>query len=163
MRLLFLITFILMIFSCQNTESTTEVEDNSIKRSDLIGVWEQVDLKVTYNIFDVPDSMRIFEVMEENWTEILSVKPVKTYFMADSTYRQDFIGLDDTVYDTQRGLWNVLGDTLMLISPNATYTYGINLEENGTCQYLGILDWDGDGVEDDKYEARQRLVSRNTQ
>lgn len=152
---------LVFLVACDSKEPP--IEDDSIKRSDLIGVWEQVDLKVTYNIFDVPDSMRVFEVVEENWTEVLSVKPVKTYFLADSTYRQDFIGLDDNVYDTQRGLWNVLGDTLMLISPNATYTYGINLVTNGTCEYLGVLDWDGDGVEDDKYEATQRLVSRNTQ
>jgi len=161
MRLLIFITLVLFLLACESKESS--VEDNSIQRSDLVGVWEQVDLKVTYNTFDVPDSMRIFQVEEENWTKVLSVKPVKTYFKADSTYRQDFIGLDDNVYDTQRGLWNLIGDTLMLISPNATYTYEINLVANGTCQYLGLLDWDGDGAEDDKYEATQRLVSRNTQ
>ncbi|MEL6944668.1 MAG: hypothetical protein AAFO82_18585, partial [Bacteroidota bacterium] len=81
----------------------------------------------------------------------------------DSTYRQDFIGLDDNVYDTQRGLWNLIGDTLMLISPEATYTYEIKVSQNGICQYLGLLDWDGDGAEDDKYESTQRLVSRSTQ
>ncbi|MEM8523628.1 MAG: hypothetical protein AAGG68_03240 [Bacteroidota bacterium] len=160
MRLFTFIILALFLLACESTEP--QVEENTIQRSDLIGVWEQVDFKVTYNTFDEPDSIRVFEVKEENWTKSLSIKPVKTYFLADSTYRQDFIDLNDNVYDTQRGLWNLIGDTLMLISPSATYTYDIELSSNGTYDYSGLLDWDGDGAEDDRYEAKQRLVSRNT-
>jgi hypothetical protein len=34
---------------------------------------------------------------------------------------------------------------------------------NGKSQYQSILDWDGDGVEDDGYEATHRLISRSTE
>ncbi|MEM9886551.1 MAG: hypothetical protein AAF849_11720 [Bacteroidota bacterium] len=158
--------FLLLLLACQTettVESEAESEPLSLQRSDLIGVWEQTSLKVTFNqALGIPDSLRVFEVKEENWEEVLFVKPVRSYFMSDSTYRQDFLDVNNNVYDTQRGLWNIIGDTLMLISPNASYTYEIRIE-NGTSQYVGLLDWDGDGMEDDEYQATQRLVSRNTE
>ncbi|MEM0994630.1 MAG: hypothetical protein AAF847_09950 [Bacteroidota bacterium] len=158
--------FLLLLFAACQTDNTkaSEPTEDRLERRDLIGIWEQTSLKVTFNqTMGIPDSQRVFEVQEENWEETLSVKPVRSYFLADSTYRQDFIALNGDVYDSQRGLWNLIGDTLMLISPNASYTYEITVEANGTSRYVGILDWDGDGLEDDEYRATQRLVSRNTE
>lgn len=160
----YLFPLLFLFVACQSESSEREESTPSeLTRSDLIGIWEQTSLRVAYNeTLGIPDSVVVFEVKEENWIETLSVKPVRSYFLADSTYRQDFIDLEDNVYDTQRGLWNLIGDTLILISPTATYTYTITIAANGTSQYIGILDWDGDGMEDDEYRSTQRLLSRNT-
>jgi hypothetical protein len=155
----------LFLVSCGSDDNRSVAESPpTLTREDLVGTWEQTSLKITYNQeLGIDDSVSVFEVDEGEWLRILSVPPVRTMFYGDSTFQHLFRDINGDMMDQQRGLWNLIGDTLILITPDATYVYDIEVGNNGKSQYQSILDWDGDGVEDDGYEATHRLISRSTQ
>lgn len=158
--ILFLMSLIFL--SCQSTakEENNNTSTPTAKES-MYGVWQILSFKVVYNAtLEIPDSQYVFEVKEENWQQILSTKPTLSYFYPDNTFRQEFMDKNNVPYDTIRGVWNLLGDTLMLISPTATYTYHLQLASD-RADYRSIIDWDGDGVEDDEYTAIYRQISRD--
>lgn len=163
------ILFLLLLFSllaCQNNEKAKEQQDNTpaveLSKS-LPGVWENVSLLVTINTVENTDSTAYFEVKEENWSQMLGIKPIRTYYELDNKYRSEYYTAYDSLTDVRRGIWNTFGDTLMLIEPDASYTYEVKILENGLGEFRALLDWDGDGQEDDEYLGVQRLVSRSTQ
>lgn len=162
MRYLILLS---LFVACQSETDTSNLSDSEqLQRKDLIGTWEQTTMLITYNSTSgIEDSMTVFEVKEENWIKTLSIQPVRSIFKADSTFRQEFRTPTDSLYSRQRGLWNLIGDTLIMITSEATYTYEIELDGSGLSHYRSILDWDGDGMEDDAYEATHRLVSRQSE
>ena len=102
-----------------------------------------MSLRVDINTANGTDTSYVFEVREEEWISRLGVKPVKTYYKLDNKYEQVFTSLTDTILSTSRGMWNVFGDTLMMVEPNAT--------------------WDGDGEEDDDYVGVHRKISSATE
>lgn len=164
MRYLSFFLLLTTCFACQSETDTTTKTATSLQRKDLIGTWEQTTLLITYNSNSgIEDSITVFEVKEENWVQTLSIQPVRSIFMPDSTFRQEFRTPSDSLYSRQRGLWNLIDDTLIMITPEATYTYQIELSGSGLSHYRSVLDWDGDGVEDDAYEATHRLVSRKVE
>lgn len=141
------------------TDSKTEKEDLATA---LPGTWESVSLRVDINTVDGTDTSYVFEVREEEWMNRLGVKPVKTYYKLDNKYEQVFTSLTDTVLSTSRGMWNVFGDTLMMVEPNATYHYEAGIE-NGLISLKARLDWDGDGEDDDDYLGVHRKISSATE
>jgi hypothetical protein len=157
-------TCIFFIFSCQSNTPTEESNESQfpLTQDDLYGKWQILSFKVTYNaLLGIPDSQYVFEVKEENWQQILATKPTISYFYQNNTFRQEFIDNNNVPYDTIRGIWNLLGDTLMLISPTASYTYQVSLQSNRAI-YSSIIDWDGDGEEDDEYFAIYKQLSKST-
>lgn len=154
----------LVLWSCNTTTSEEKAEatkNPTLNRSAFYGVWQAVSLKVTTNgTSEIADSMEVFEVNEQQWEKLLSVKPVLTYFYPDSTYKQEFRNTNGEVYDTIKGLWNVVNERLLLLTPQAIYQYNISLK-NGISEYNTVLDWDSDGIEDDLYFSTQRLISNN--
>ena len=114
------------------------------------------------NTTENTDSSYIFEVKEEEWASRLGSRPILFYFQPDNKYRQEFVALNDEVMSTARGMWNTFGDTLMLIEPNATYQYQVAIGK-GLAEFRTMLDWDGDGQEDDSYSAVHRQVSMTTE
>ncbi|MEM1326850.1 MAG: hypothetical protein AAGI23_12895 [Bacteroidota bacterium] len=163
MKGLFGILLIVLLASCSANEETVAETATQLTRQDLIGTWEQTSLTVTYNqTLGIDDSITVFAVDEANWLRVLSVPPVRTIFQGDSTFQHIFRDINEEVTDRQRGLWNLIGDTLILITPDATYTYDITVQDNGTSRFESILDWDGDGAEDDGFAATHRLISRRT-
>ncbi len=152
-----------ILLSCQNDQDSNPSENSTtaLAKEDLVGTWETKYFKVMVITADGADSTYIFEVSEEYWEDRFQVKPVRTYFEPDNTYRTEYRGLNDSLVSVTRGMYNVFGDTLMLIEPEATYQYRVLLKE-GQAHWRATIDWDGDGVEDDEYYSIQRRVARNT-
>jgi hypothetical protein len=65
--------------------------------------------------------------------------------------------MSDSIVDVKRGLWSVFGDTLILMEPDGTYQYQVR-SKNNHLQFESLLDWDGDGVEDDAYMRVEKRV-----
>lgn len=152
---------LLILWSCQPaepTEADNEPERVSI-HDQMLGTWEAKYLKVDVDTYENTDSSFTFEVSEEYWERTYKVRPFRTYFAPDSTFRTVRRNVQDYVVGEDRGLWRTFGDTLMLLQPDATLQYKVRLEK-GQAYWAGLVDWDGDGREDDTYYAEFRYVGR---
>lgn len=156
---------LLLLVGCQSgadpDQQTQEASPVDLKKA-IPGVWESVSIRVDVNSFNNTDSSYVFEVPEERWLNTLGVKPIRTYYENDNKYRSEYRDRADSLVNETRGIWNVFGDTLMLIAPDATYQYEVKIEK-GLGKFRSLLDWDGDGQEDDEYVGIQRYISRSTQ
>lgn len=163
--LLPLIAFLFVCSNCGDTPPKKLVAPTKTLKEAMPGIWETISFKVTINsVAGIKDSTAIFEVTEEEWEKRLGIKPIRTYYELDNKFRSTYraYGTDSIINET-KGLWNVFGDTLMLIEPQVTYTYSVELRDNGTGVFRSFLDWDGDEIPDDEYVGIQRLVSKTTQ
>ncbi len=153
-----------LLFAC-GTEQTAEEQTpppRGIPHESLYGIWEGVSFHINVNSFEnKPDSSFVFEVSEGDWEQKLQVKPVRTIYLPDSTYVQEFRGLKGEIYESNKGLWRTLGDTLLLLERDAQYLYDSRIADNGLLWLRSLVDWDGDGQEDDEYLAAHRLVGRD--
>ncbi|MEN0005180.1 MAG: hypothetical protein AAF798_13595 [Bacteroidota bacterium] len=168
MRYLLFFSVLMLVWACQsNPESTDATTTNKSTKSleeAMPGVWETVSVRVEVNSAEGKDSSYVFEVSEETWETDLGIKPIKTYYELDNKFRSEYRGAaNDTLINVNKGLWNTIGDTLMLIEPTVTYIYKVTLFNNGTGEFRSLLDWDGDGLPDDQYIGTQRYVSKSTQ
>ncbi|NRA50501.1 MAG: hypothetical protein HRU12_15320 [Phaeodactylibacter sp.] len=161
MNKLTIFAIVLLLASCSSDPKPNDSTGTIDLEKTLPGTWESVSLRVDINTAEGTDTSFVFEVREEEWIQRLGVKPVKTYFKPDNKYEQIFTSLTDTILSTSRGMWNIFGDTLMMVEPNATYQYEATIE-NGLISLKARLDWDGDGEEDDDYLGVHRKVSTAT-
>jgi hypothetical protein len=153
------LAFILMLGCRQEgNQNTTDTALASLQ-DNLPGTWEAVSVYVTINSTDNQvDSTTTFEIKESEWITRMGVKPVKTAYQPDNKYRQSFSAVNDSLLSENKGLWNVFGDTLVMIEPSATYQYEVGIA-NGLATFKALLDWDGDGEEDDEYVGVHRKIS----
>lgn len=155
-----LVLLIALTFSCASETNQSEKAEQKVDLSQaLLGTWEAKLLKIDVDTYQGQDSSFVFEVSEENWEREYSVKPFRTFFAADSTFRTTRRGITGKLMGEDRGLWRTFGDTLMLLQPNSTSQYKV-LIEKGQAEWAGVIDWDLDGVEDDVYYATYRYVGR---
>ncbi|MEQ8707133.1 MAG: hypothetical protein RIC19_24590 [Phaeodactylibacter sp.] len=160
-KLPFFVALAFLIGCAGEPKSGSETETEDLETA-LPGTWESVSLRVDINTVDGTDTSYVFEVREEEWVQRLGVKPVRTYYKTDNKYDQVFTSMTDTILSTTRGMWNIFGDTLMMVEPNATYHYEAVIE-NGLITLKAQLDWDGDGEADDDYLGVHRKVSSATE
>ncbi|HKK74865.1 MAG TPA: hypothetical protein VJ953_07335 [Saprospiraceae bacterium] len=147
-------------FSCkQEVNDKTEAQPRQDLTQALQGTWEAKYLKIDVNTYQGQDSSFVFEVSEETWERDYSVKPFRTFFAADSTFRTTRRSNNNNLLGEDRGLWRTFGDTLMLIEPNNTSQYKVIIDK-GQAEWAGVIDWDLDGEEDDVYYATYRYVGR---
>jgi hypothetical protein len=155
----------LLLVACNNESPNQQetTEQSFDLKQEMPGIWESVSVRVLVNSAQNQDSSYVFEVLEENWVSTLGIKPIRTYYELDNKYRTEYISRFDSLTNVKRGMWNAFGDTLMLIEPDVTYQYTVKMMGNGLAEFKSLLDWDGDGQEDDEYTGVQRLVSKSTQ
>jgi hypothetical protein len=150
------------ISSCtqDSKDSTQEAPAPDLTKA-LQGTWEAKFMKIEVDSYQGQDSSFVFEVSEETWERMYSVKPFRTFFAADSTFRTTRRTVGGSLVGEDRGLWRVFGDTLMMIQPTLTSQYKIIIDK-GQAEWAGVIDWDLDGVEDDVYYASYRYVGRTS-
>ncbi|NUO00396.1 MAG: hypothetical protein HUU01_07235 [Saprospiraceae bacterium] len=104
----------------------------------LPGKWRATNITI-----QVADSLAAVQNLAID-AATLSEKPILWEFEAGNRYRATANGTQS------RGIWNVFSDTLMLIEPQATYQYFVSFSGEDAF-FRALLDWDGDGQEDDHY------------
>ncbi len=147
------------LFSCHSPGSDSSGEQPELK-SEIPGTWETVSFRVVINATDSLNEPVVFEVAEGDWSEKMGLQPIRTKFTTDNKFRQEYRNAADSLIRQTRGIWNVFGDTLLLIEPTATYQYQVKPEAGGAI-FRCYLDWDGDGQEDDEYVGIQRVVRKD--
>ncbi|HMO40041.1 MAG TPA: hypothetical protein PKC76_15740 [Saprospiraceae bacterium] len=149
---------LLCLGACQ-TRSATEQETPTLQEA-LPGVWATIAFRVTLNATDSSAVPEVFEVPENEWEVRLGMRPIMTYYDLDHRYRMEYRNSADSLTRLTRGLWNVFGDTLMLIAPDATYQYEVKVAGK-RATFRCLLDWDGDGKENDEYIGIQEFIREN--
>lgn len=164
---IFVLFSVTLLAACQHTPD--ELEDDSSTQGTaaltqvLPGTWENVSMKVNvYSANNVADSSYVFQINDGDWENLFSVLPPRTYFETDNKYRIEYRDRRDSVISTSRGIWNVSGDTLMMIEEDQTMQGKIKYDK-GLLYFIGLRDWDEDGQQDDAYLEVKRRVSIGTE
>ena len=98
------------------------------------------------------------EADSSNWEARLHIKPIRTYFREDGTYLSEYRNLRDSVIRTPSGIWTIEGDSLLMteLKPDTSrMKFQLHIENN-IATFIGLIDFDGDGVSNELYYGRQR-------
>lgn len=159
--------FILFLAVClsacnANSDSQEKTPENLTYdlKKEIPGTWEAIAFQVIINAGDSLAANDLFEVKEGNWITQLGIQPIQTQYSADHKYRSEYKNQSDSLLQLTRGIWNVFGDTLLLVAPDATYQYHVKLQGE-RAEFRCLLDWDGDGQEDDEYIGVQKRIQSN--
>lgn len=147
---------LIFVISCKSEDQTIKNSASSVPESSLQGIWENVEIKIEVK----DDSSYLFIVEEDDWQNILQIRPTQSYFYPDQTFRQVFIGLDNSILDTKKGTWLLNQDTLTISLPEDTLQYSVRLQK-GMLLMRGQVDWNSDGQKNDIYFGKQRQVSKS--
>lgn len=158
-RISYIVALCLMIIACNNDPASTKSATETVDLKEALqGTWQTTQLTVAVNSVDGLDSFRVDELTERVWEVEFGMKPPVYYFQPDQKYRKEHKTLGGELMNESRGMWNVFGDTLMLIEPEVTYQYTVKMSD-GRMAFRTLLDWDEDGVEDDEYQSVFRQIS----
>ncbi len=153
-----------LLTSCADDRSAPEDASAAVNYGDFLpGTWEKIQLTVDINSFDNQDTSFTVELREEDWARTTQSLPTRTYFMVDNKYRQEFRALSGDTLFVSRGMWNIFGDTLHLIEPDTSYQFLLDVNESRNLELRRLIDWDGDGQEDDDYLEVHRRISSSAQ
>jgi hypothetical protein len=154
-----------LLAACQNGSAEQETLAPRVDlKTALPGVWELVSIQVRINSFEGQDTSFVFEISEDQWESIYKVRPARTIFDAQNRYRREYRAIGGDTLSVDRGMWNAFNDTLLLIEPDTSYQFLVNmLPGKGLAEWRRMVDWDGDGQADDEYLELQRLVGRSQQ
>ena len=156
-----------LLTRCADDRTAAEQQDGTSTttnyREFLPGTWEKIGLRVEVNSFNNQDSTFTVQVREEDWAKTTQSLPTLTYFLLDNKYRQEFRALNGDTLFVSRGMWNIFGDTLILVEPDTSYQFLLSVNESSNLEMRRQIDWDGDGLEDDDYLEIHRRISRSAQ
>lgn len=143
------------------TGCTTNTHEHSAGdlREALIGEWRNIYMKVVMSTYqNTPDLEKTMEADSTNWEESLRMKPIRTFFKADSTYHSDYYNLHDSLMFSISGKWRIAGDTLVMNQEKpGVHTYKLHTAvKSNVAKFTGVLDFDEDGKADDHYFGMQR-------
>lgn len=161
MRLIYCLFLFLVLSSCgqDNTSSTQQNAQDAELKTQLLGTWEAMELKVHSPTFEGQDTVVEQIIKEADWGRLYGVKPAQTVYTSDRKLRRSHYYTTGQLINVVNGIWKVEGDSLHIIEPNITFSYFAKLE-NQTLTLTGLIDWDRDGERDDDYEATFRLIGR---
>jgi len=144
------------LFSC---EEGKKKEENEELGSLMIGEWRSVSMKLNMNTFRNSDSLKVFEVNEENWENKMNIKPIRTIFRKDGTYNAEHWNLSDSLIYSPAGRWKIYGDTILMTdtfpSIGQAFRYKIVFKDS-LVEFYGKEDLDRDGFNDDDYFGVQK-------
>ena len=160
MRVLFCFLLLMWLAGCDDREKNGQVKTSD--RKSLIGEWNSLSIKVTINSKNNTDSNEVFEVDRPRWEQTLKIKPIRTFFHADSTWNSAHYDLKDSLVYNPSGKWWFENDKMIMLqnfpSPDtSSFTW---ITKNDTASFEGMVDWDRDGKKDDVYFGRQIRVNR---
>lgn len=161
MRYLKAILLLSILFSCstrtadsndssdKNQDVTSDAKIEDLKRA-LTGEWRNVSMKINITSLNNTSRDSVTDVPEGQWETILKIKPIRTNFKEDGTFRSEYRNLADSIVFVSEGTWLVTGDSLSMTESGNTSSYFL-LVSNGRAEFTGYIDWDQDGEADDLY------------
>ncbi len=142
-----------------NNENIPDFEENfdypSHLEKEIVGVWENVSMKVWVRSYNNSDTSFIVDINEDTWEMKMNIKPIVTTIHDDGTYISEFRNSFDSLIYKPKGTWMVDGDTLIMEDHQAVYRYQIFIDGD-VAEFNSLIDWDKDGIADDKYSGVHR-------
>jgi hypothetical protein len=135
----------------------TPVPPNGKLAQQLTGEWRNQYLKIKIRNAKT-GSVTIVEADSSNWEARLQIKPIRTHFIQDGTYRSEYRNLQDSVVRKASGLWAIKGDTLIMTqtkpSPGVLKLH-VQIDKQ-LATFHGMIDFDGEGKLNDEYFGVQK-------
>jgi hypothetical protein len=147
------------ILCCCTDRQENEAASPAVRPEQLHGQWRNVYMKLEMRTYKNADSTRMLEVNENNWEQVMKIKPIRTFFWYDGTYNSEHRDLRDSIFYNPAGKWTLRADTLEMTDtfPKAGLRYKYRITVNGNmAEFSGVEDLDGDGKKDDLYYGTQR-------
>ena len=149
MKQFFAIIFLAGLIGC----AETKVHDPL-----LVGTWESSFLFI--ESADVPETdprWEYFVATPNSWERAMGIRPVRTTYVVDGTFSAEYRNLQDSVFVKATGTWHTAGDSLYFFqwAPDTfTATYQFTVSQD-TLKFLGVVDWERDGLRNDKISMSQ--------
>jgi len=171
-KIIYISSLFLLVVSCQSPTNTEKKPPNAttqkptvkptittLKPEQLMGEWRNVSMTITtaYNTA----SSKVEKYEEENWEKDLKIKPIRTYYKPDGSYLSEYRSLDDVVFSTTSGTWEVKQDSVVLnqTKPEVrSAAYHIKFHDENTATFTAMLDWTNNGKKDDLYIGKQQRM-----
>ena len=145
---------LIIISSCKPEVESKNIETIS---DQIIGIWDSKYMYVVQETLDGSTTSRILNVTPEDYGQVLGLQTARTYFNQDESYIEEYIGVDGKVVKRDSGKWTITGDTITISQFDPTGSMKVlkyHLEINGdTAIFNSLLDYDGDGAEDDTFKG----------
>ena len=152
--------FLLCLAGCGNPEKNDPAK--TPVREKLIGEWNNLSIKISMNSKNNSDSNELLEVDRPVWEQTLKIKPIRTFFRADSSWNAAHYNLKDSLVYNPSGKWWFENDKLIMMqyfpSPDTT-AYDLDIK-NDTATFEANVDWDRDGKKNDVYFGKQIRANR---
>jgi hypothetical protein len=124
----------------------------------VIGTWQSAFLFI--ESADIPEGepgWEYFVATPGNWERSTGFRSIRTTYKADGTFSAEYRDRKDSVFVTATGEWHTAGDSLYFFqwAPDtfsAAYQFGV-VED--TLLFSGIVDWERDGLRNDKVTMKQ--------
>jgi hypothetical protein len=152
---------VLIFISCND-----KTPRKKIYAEQLTGQWRNVYIRIDISSYRNTDSSKVFEVNEQNWEQVMGIRPVRTYYWSDGTYNSEHLNLKDSVFYNPAGRWKLDGDSLFMNDtfPDRRNKYSYRVAVNGNmAEFWGLEDSDNDGKKDDRYYGTQRKFTGGQQ
>ena len=151
---------LILIGSC-TPEGESKIHET--KSGQIIGIWESRFLYVIQQTVDGSTTSRILNVTPEDYEQVLGLRTVRAYFNEDDSYFGEYIDVDGNVVKSDSGKWAISGDTITISQFDPSGSMKIinyHLEIRGdTAVFNSLLDYDGDGAEDDTFRSTSVRVN----
>jgi len=117
----------------------------------IAGTWTNVSLDITMKTAN-GDSLLVAD--EGQWEEILNIKPIVTTYIPGGIFKSEYYTLEDQLFHTAYGKWEIRNDSLVLTTENEELAYFCEID-NEKAAFRALMDWDQDGQRDDIYAGVQ--------
>ena len=150
-----IITILCLIISSCNPQG--EVRNLEAKSDQIIGIWDSKFMYVIQETVDGTATSRILNVTPEDYEQVLGLQTARTYFNQNASYFEEYIGVDGNVLKRDSGKWAISGDTITISQfdhSGSIIVFNYHLVISGdTAIFNSLMDYDGDGAEDDTFRG----------
>jgi len=124
----------------------------------LFGEWRNESMRVECPTYKGTDSTYVLDVPAGQWEAKMRMKPIRTTYGADGNYVSEYRTLTDSVFIRRQGSWTANGNRLILreTMPDTREYINEYTFSGKKATFTSMLDFDGDGRNDDSYKGVQR-------
>lgn len=124
----------------------------------IVGTWKNNAMEVEVNTFNNTDTSFQVSVSESSWKIMMAINPIATEIREDGSFYTEYRDTLNLVFNTNRGIWYLDGDSLYLEDQKGyAFSYKILIKDH-EMELQSLVDYDDDGAKDDYYFGKYKRV-----